>query len=143
MVLQEYHPNSDAAFTKKSDSVDHREMIYGESKKELEEHYHYLRQEINKAELGNDLGRKADLKKQLEKFIQHISSCFGKNGTSRQFRNDFVKNKDRIYKSIIRALNAIRKHDEKTWRHFYNALKPINSSFHSYCPDREISWITE
>jgi len=143
--IKQYDSNLDTDASSKivKGGIDAKDKIYGESMKDLKQNYLNLQQEIREAEENNDFGKKEKLKKELEEFNKHSISLLKRGGQSRQDRDEVIKTKDRTSKRIERALNALKKNDENTWRHFSNALKPINSYFQSYIPDRNISWLTE
>lgn len=104
-------------YDQKKMGADHRDMVYGESKDEI--------------------------KKELEDLTKHYYKLFRPGGKSRKFVDNTTKNKNRIYKSIDRALDVIKTHDKDTWKHFSITLNPIHSYYLSYTPDRNINWLTE
>jgi DNA repair exonuclease SbcCD ATPase subunit len=138
-----FNDKADNHFNIKKGYVDSDDIIYGDSMKELKDNYHYLKRELQKAEDDNDLSRIDLIKKQLNDFNKQLATYFTKDKKSRRFINDTIKAKNRLSKRIERALNFIKKYDENTYRHFYNALRPINSFLQSYIPDRNIDWHTE
>jgi len=120
---------------------DHRNMLYGKSKEELKKYWDDLKKELKEAEEYNDPDRKEIARKELEDFEEYYFELTRPGDKSRKFRDGSTKTRDRITKSIERALDTIKKYDEATGRHFYNALKPIHSYYLSYTPDRHINWL--
>lgn len=123
--------------------IDSRAKIYGKSMEELKEHRAYLQDEIRKADTDNDPAQKAKFETEFKEFEKYCTEFFGLKGRSRKDRDNTIKTKDRICKRIERALNNLREYDKNTWRHFHNALRPINSYLQSYQPDRDIDWLTK
>jgi hypothetical protein len=101
-----------------------------------------LKQDLEEAKENNDISRVETLQKEVEAYEDYMLSSLKRNGTSRTFRNEIDKIRERTGKSIKRALEQIRQHDEEGYRHFVGALSPIHSYTLSYKPDRIIDWIT-
>ena len=137
------YDNSSVSSQKAKEDIDSRDMVYGRSREELEEHWIYLQKELSQAEESNDPGRIEKAESELRNFEEYVVKYFGKGGKVRKFRNESTRNKDRVTKSIERALNTIRKHHENTWQHFYRSLRPINSFRLSYTPNKDLDWHTE
>lgn len=123
--------------------VDVDSMSDDEAINEYKSQYNFLRAELAKAQANNDLGRIKNAVEQLDKFQKQMATIINKSGKSRFFGNNIIRAKDMFRQRLKRALNTIKKDDENIWRHFYNSLRPINSFFHSYRPDRDIDWLTE
>jgi hypothetical protein len=126
----------------KNQLIDGKDMICGESKKDIKEHFYYLKNELREAENNHDPGRKEKVDKELTEFTKYMNSYFKKGGKSREFADDITRAKGRLSKRIERALKSIKKQDEKMYRHFHSALRPVNSFLQSYTPDRDIGWLT-
>lgn len=123
--------------------VDHKAMIYGDALEELKKHRNDLLAELREAEETNDPGLIHQATKSLDEFEEYVVQYLGKNGKTRAFQDESKRTKDRIAKSIERALKSIKKHDEDVWRHFKSALQPTNSFLQSYRPQTDISWQTK
>lgn len=120
------------------------DLIYGKSETELRKHWLFLQKEVSEAEKNNDLHRLTKAKADLEEFATYASEYFGLGGKVRKHTDATTKTKNRITKCIERALNSLKNCDEEgVYRHFQNALSPINSYELSYTPDRDIDWVTE
>jgi hypothetical protein len=128
---------------KKKKGTDHRDIVYGNAKDKIKEEWNNLEEELRKAKEDNDLPRIKKAERNLEKFKKCAYELFRPSGKSRQFSDETTKAKDRISKSIKRALDNIEKYDKSTWRHFKSALDPIHSYYLSYTPDRHVNWLTK
>jgi hypothetical protein len=130
---------------KKADKnhVDHRDMVYGKSKKELQKSWKDLKKELKKAEENNDPGRTEKARKELEGFEEYYYELMRPDGKSRKFIDPTLQTKNRIAKSIDRALKKIKEYNETIYNHFHNALKPVHSEYLSYTPDQNIDWLTQ
>jgi hypothetical protein len=123
--------------------IDQNDLIYGKSHTELKEKYHHLKQEVKTAEDNNDIPKIEKAKQELDDFNKYYYEYLKPKGGVRKSIDPITRARNRISKRIERALNELKKHDENAGRHFYNALKPINSYFFSYIPDRHIDWLIE
>ena len=85
------------------------------------------------------------LKKELDALIKHYNECVGTGGKARQFRDEDTKMKDRVVKSIQRAVKRLKKFENSHphFNHFDKALRPINSFSQSYKPEKNIPWTIE
>jgi len=124
--------------------VDHRDMTYGRAKQELKDHWRDLRKELEEATKFNDPCRIEKAERDLHEFERFSGEYEGKGREVRKFMDQSTRTKNRISKSIERALNTIKKHDpKKIWPHFYNALKPVNDYKQSYRPNADLDWKTD
>jgi hypothetical protein len=78
---------------------------------------------------------------ELKEFESYYYEMFRPGGKSRRFPDESKRNMDRINKSIARALDELKKQDEKAAQHFRGSLKAIYSYSKSYSPDRHVPWI--
>lgn len=141
--LEHGHSQLDNNYSKKGKkTADVNAKIYGESLEKLKKDRLYLQDELKKAKSDNDPGRIEKCEQELLEFNKYCSSLLDSRGQSRDEINQVITNKNRICKRMERALNELKKHDEKTYLHFKNSLSPINSFFQSYNPDRPINWLT-
>ncbi|MDI6688644.1 MAG: hypothetical protein QME06_10550 [Desulfobacterales bacterium] len=123
-------------------TADVNAKIYGKSLEELKENRQYLQTELRKAKSDNDPGRIKRCEQELTEFNKYCASLINSQGQSRNEIDQTFRNKNRLCKRMERALNELNKHDEKTYLHFKNSLRPINSFLQSYNPDRPIDWLT-
>jgi hypothetical protein len=142
-ILSDDSGNKDSASVKKKISVlDSLDMADRKTREVLRNRIHEIQEEIREPEELNDLGTKEKLLQELAALEDYYDQNFGKGGKARKFSDPSKKTKNRITKSIERALKAIKKHDEKVWLHFHDALRPVNSYEQSYQPTRDIDWKT-
>ena len=123
-------------------TVDVNAKIYGNSLEQLKKYRLYLQAELREAKSDNDPGRIEKYKQESTEFNKHCTAFIKLRGQSRNEIDQTFTNKNRLCKRMERALNELKKHDEKTYLHFKNSLSPINSFFQSYNPDRPINWYT-
>lgn len=114
--------------------------------RELEDRIKDLHIDINEAVRSADplLIKEANdkLEKDLEYYKKNVKK-FGKTKKSRSFSDNSTKNQRRIAKNIERCLNEIKKWNKDVYRHFHDALSPIDSYYQSYQPLQDIDWHTE
>lgn len=107
---------------------------------ELKSKYRELERAIEDAkEAGDNIN--IDLlyeeKDELEKYLR---KAFNRKGQSRQFRDEHKKIKDKIGRSIDRALKALEKEDKEAEQHFKKSLSPYFSGQIVYTPNEDIDW---
>jgi hypothetical protein len=124
-------------------NADHRDLTNGKFLKELKEEYRDLEKEVEQADEDNDLPRKEKAQIALDDFKKFYSEYFTPKGRVRKILDPTTQAKNRVAKRINRALIEIKKHNEEAWKHFHNALNPIDSYYLSYSPEHHIGWITE
>jgi len=122
------------------ESIDSKATADQKTKRQLKEKLQDLESEIHEAEELQHIEKAEKLKKEKDELIKYSTEYYGLGGRDRQFRDEAVKQKDRITQRIRRAVQSIKKHDKMAGDHFYHALKPINSFELSYSPDRKIIW---
>lgn len=107
-----------------------------------------LRKDIDEADRTEDWERKEKKEEELEKIVDYFEKnvrYVGGTKKLRCFSDASIKNQRRIAKNIERSLNEIKKWNEDAYRHFHDALAPIDSYIQSYFPliDEDIDWHTE
>lgn len=122
-------------------TFDVNEIAYPEALQKLKQRYLDLNEEIQDAENLQHSEKVEQLKKEQEEILKYIkNSYYAKE--SKRFRDESTKQKDRICRSLQRAIDLIAKHDQPIARHFRRSINPINSFILAYTPDREIGWST-
>jgi hypothetical protein len=142
-TVSELSPETDAYASPPKGGVDQRDLIYGESLKNLKDKYYSLKREIEDAHKCNDLPRKEKAQIDFDDFSKYYRKYFTPEGKVCKTINPTTRAKNRVVKRIKRALDTIKDHDEKAWKHFHDALKPIDNYLQSYKPARHIDWLTE
>ena len=105
-----------------------------------------LRKDIDEADRTEDWERKEKKEEELGKIFDYYKKnvrYVGGTKKLRYFSDASIKNQRRIAKNIERSLNEIKKWNEDVYRHFHDALAPIDSYNQSYYPLKDIDWHTE
>jgi hypothetical protein len=119
-----------------------RDVADGKTRADLTKEWARLRRQVEEAENNNDLAQLSKTKEELEKFEKYYYEMFRPGGKSRKFMVNSKRNSNRINRSVARAIEELKRHNEKkAARHFKQALKPIYSHSKSYSPDRHIPWL--
>jgi hypothetical protein len=112
--------------------------------KKLKQRLQDIETDIKEAESLHHTQKAEQLKGEYDDIIKYLRECFySKDGKTMHFRDESTKQKDRICKSIQRAINLIAKYDRAAANHFQRALSPVKSFRLAYTPDREIDWSTD
>lgn len=112
------------------------EVIDGRARKEYLTRMKDVKNKITEVKRNNDVGQKEKAQRELEFLENSLSE--GKKG--KKFEDETIKAKNRIAKSIERAIIEIEKYDKPAGKHFKKAFKPVKTLYFSYRPDTPIPW---
>lgn len=101
-----------------------------------------LKHELEKEKRDGNPDAIKEAEEEYKQFLKYATQCVGKGGKSRRDVDPSDKNKNKISKSIERALDEIKIYDQNLYLHFKRSLGTINSFNQSYNPDRKIEWKT-
>ena len=96
-----------------------------------------LKKELRKAEVDDDLVLQRQISEELSQLESYVLGATWK-GRSKRFRDEGDKIRDKYAKQIERALGKLKKYDMAAWKHFHDALRPVNNF--CYNSSHEISW---
>lgn len=120
--------------------IDIRNKIDKMAKKDLTKYREGLKDDLKEAESMNDPDRINKARWLLESFEDELKKVIGLKGKERKFIDNSTRTKNRITKSVERALKEIKKNNEQIYKHFHDALKPINDFTQCYRPAQDIEW---
>ena len=131
-----------------SGSESKQAVVDEKAEKDLNKEYQRLTQELSEAKLSNNPLLIKEAQNAYNKFLVPFNEMFelkGKKGEKKKrvlkkFRNNNDRIKDKIAKSIDRALQSVKKHDEEAYQHLYSALEPIYDFNQCYDPKEDIDW---
>jgi len=99
-----------------------------------------LEREIEEAELQGDIALKEEIYGELEKYSEYLNELFKPGGGLKEFKDETAKVKDKIGRSIDRALKQLTRVNKDAGAHFRDALRPIYSYTLCYNPRENIEW---
>jgi tetratricopeptide (TPR) repeat protein len=94
--------------------------------------------EIDEAELMNDTHRAAELRKEYEELIDHLSRSLGLGGKSRKLNSSVEKSRSAVTWRIRSAIKKIESAHPSLSRHLSKSVK--TGIFCSYSPEKETAW---
>jgi hypothetical protein len=97
-----------------------------------------LRHEFAEAERFNDLGRKEQLRTEIEFLTAELSASIGRRGASRKFVSHIERARLAVYKRIRSSLDEIRRTNPALGHHLTKSLRTGHRC--SYLPERRIDW---
>lgn len=91
------------------------------------------------AENNNDFLRIEKIDWEVKEIEDRLKKDVGHNSKPRVYKNPSDTKRNKIGRSITRALNEIKKHDPEAHRHFSEAIEPYSSQL-CYNPREDIEW---
>ena len=146
--LNQDYPQENAAQILQSKDfryVVERSQEIGDEKyrEEIDHRLEELDKKIKEMDAGKDKESKKKLQEERAFLLAFKSKDLGSKKHPRTFQTELKTLRNKITKSIERAVKSIKKRDENLGKHFKNALSPINSEIQSYSPDINITWKTK
>ena len=126
--------------TGSSGAFSEQRKIDEKAKTALDEELERLREDASDAKNSDDPLIQKEAQAKLKEFYLQYKKDVGKKGEIRKFATQSTRNQGSITKAISRALEKIKKYDEKAYEHFQDALKPINTPHQCYKPYEDIDW---
>ena len=97
-----------------------------------------LRDELEEATRGGDLGRTARARQEIELITEELGKAFGLGGRARKAGDPAERLRKAVTNQIRRSLEKICAEDPTLGRHLANALR--TGVFCSYAPERRVAW---
>ena len=118
------------------EKIDHKaKALLDDEKKRLE-------QTLEEAEQTHDTMLINGAQAKLDEFMKYYFEAVGYKGKQKLLADSGKKAKEKITKSIERAIKELEKHDSEAFNHFEKAIKPVNTYKPMYYPVPDIDWIT-
>jgi hypothetical protein len=121
---------SDLKGKKKSDIKNKRKIL---------DELNGLRSDLDQAEINEDIGEQDEIKSKIESIEKYLASTYNPDGTVREINDDIKKTSGRIGVNIKRAINQLKKYNEKAAIHFEDSIQPYANPI-SYTPRENIKW---
>lgn len=121
-------------------SMDENDLVIDEKARHAyEEHIRDLRKELEQAEEGNDLGRSAKLKKELDEVLSHLTKSLGIGKKPRKLKSPSDRARAAVTQRIRGAIKKIGSHHATLGKHLENSIR--TGVFCRYSPEETHEWI--
>jgi hypothetical protein len=115
-------------------------VLDAQAKAEYETRINDLRQDLNQAELFNDLQRKTEVQNELQAIAHHLASTVGLGGRDRRTSSDAERARSAVTKCIKKAVREIGEAIPSLGYHLAARIKTgYFCSYHPH-PDRPVAW---
>jgi len=113
-------------------------VIDDKAKIEYRERISQLQQDIEEAQLMNDIVRSRHLNEEYDNLVDQLSKSLGLGGKQRKIPNHVDKARSAVTWRIRSAIKKINESHEALGKHFAKSLK--TGTFCSYNPEKKIDW---
>jgi tetratricopeptide (TPR) repeat protein len=100
-----------------------------------------LQQDIQQAEMDNDLAKLGALQEEYDNLLEHLSASLGLKGKIRQAGNPIEKARSAVTWRIRNAISKIEKAHPSLGKHLSHAVN--TGTFCVYEPENQVDWVLE